>query len=177
MQKTLLRNLLLCLLGAGVVLVLGYVVYRHGYNHGSQEVRLQWEQDKAAAQAAYAELFRQMDLQQEAHREVQERIARDLVQVRQQHEEALAVQRTVYEQRLLQSARRADVYRSQAETGAASCRDLAGHAARLDEALEEGRDLVRELGSTLGLRDHQLKLLSGQIRNDRQLCEGQAHAD
>lgn len=167
------RKLLPYLIFTGVILGLGYAVYRHGLNQGSALVRLEWEKDKAAARETYAILNEKLIEQEEAYRHRQQEITDDLVQARQQHEVSLADQRTDYEQRLLQSSRRAEVYHRQAQSGAALQRDLADHAARLDRALEEGRELVRELSATLELREHQLRLLGEQILTDRLLFEGQ----
>jgi hypothetical protein len=135
--------------------------YQFGYVKGSQ-----------AIQAEIKNAYDAMAVQEVEHQKKQKEIADALAQVRTEHETTLASQRAVFDQRLLQSDRRAQVYQRQAQAGAAAQRDLASHAAQLDRALEEGRDLVRELGSTLGLRDHQLKLLGDQIRADRQLLEG-----
>lgn len=168
------RKLLPYVLIVCVILGLGYATYRHGYNHGSQKVRLLWEQDKATAQVAHTTLLELLARKGEEHRRKQQEIADELAQVRQTHEDALAQQRSSYEQRLLQSIRRATLYQRQAQAGAIAQRDLADHAARLDRALEEGIRLVEELAGTLGLRERQLILFSDQIRNDRQLLEGDA---
>lgn len=157
------------LLMAVIIGATGYFSYKTGYDLGSQEVRLEWEEDKAAARAAYDKLMDEFAKREAIHQAENERIAHELAEAQRLHDLALADQRAAFQRRLLLSEDRAAVYRRQAEAGAASCRDLASHAARLDRALEEGRGLVRELGSTLGLRDQQLKQLAGQIRADRQL--------
>ena len=76
-----------------------------------------------------------------------------------------------YSARLQQSEQRAKVYQRQAEGGATECRSLASHAARLDNSLEQGRQLVEELRATVRLRDGQIIELSNQIRADRKLLE------
>lgn len=165
----LLRKLLPYLLATAVTLGLGYALYQRGYDRGSRDVRSEWDQDKAATKAAHDALTLTYAKREESQRLEQEKIADELAQARKQHEAALSNQRINFEQRLLQSSRRAEVYQRQAEAGATARRDLASHAARLDRALEEGRGLVEELGAALRLRDHQLKLLGDQIRNDRRL--------
>lgn len=159
-----------------VILALGFAAYRHGYNQGTTKVRLEWEQDRAALHREYDSLVlksaTEAARQEEVHRVEQERVANELAKVRAESEVAAADLRASYEQRLLQSARRADVYQRQAEAGAASARDLAGHATRLDRALEEGVNLVGELSGALRFREHQLILLGRQIQADREACEG-----
>ena len=153
----------------GVILAAGYAIYKFGYKNGSQDVQLAWNQDRAAIEASHNAFAAEMIELAEACRAKQESIANELVQARKEHEVAIAGQRADYDRRLLQSARRADMYQRQAEAGAIACRDLASHAARLDRALEEGRGLVLELSTTLGLREYQLKQLGAQLLSDRQL--------
>ena len=172
MWVVLAKKLLPYFLITGVILATGFAVYRFGYKNGSRDVHLEWDQDKTAARTAYDALVAQMAELEEVHRIEQEGTANELAQVRKDHEMVLSNQRIDFNRRLLQSASRADVYQRQAEAGAAACRDLAGHAARLDRTLEEGRGLVLELSATLGLREHQLKQLGAQLLNDRQLFTG-----
>lgn len=157
---------LITILVLGVVATYAYIL---GHHQGSVLVQAQWDTDKIAYWATHDALLRQFAKQEAAHQEQQKQVADELALARKTHAAALVEQRATYEQRLLQSARRDQAYRKQAETGAAACRDLAGHAARLDRALEEGRGLVQELRGTLGLRDRQLMLLGEQILADRRL--------
>lgn len=159
MAKTLLLSLLilLALLGGG------YAMYRVGYSRGFQDVQAEWEQQESRLATKVREL-------EQRHAALQEEVALEAKRVREAHQADVAAQRLVYEQRLSQSARRAEVYRVQAEAGTASAGDLAAHAARLDRALEEGRGLVRELRSALGLREDQLRLLGQQLKSDRRLA-------
>lgn len=156
----------------GIVTAIGLYGYRRGHQAGEAEVQTLWDADKEAARKAHDELVQKLAKQEAVHAADQEEISLHLAQARNALDLALASQRSVYEQRLLQSSRRSEVYRSQAEAGTASCRDLASHAAELDRALEEGRGLVGELRETLGLRDRQVILLGQQIMDDRRLFEG-----
>jgi len=174
---TILKKLLPSLLVVAVLLGLGYAVYRKGYNEGVQDVTLEWELDKAAQRAAHDALVAEYEKRETAHKAENARITHELAEVQKAHEVALAEQRSAYQHRLLLSSERAAVYQRQAEAGAAECRDLAGHAARLDRALEEGRHLVRELRGTLGLRDRQVIELGKQILNDRKLVAGENHGE
>lgn len=156
---------------AGVVLLflLGSWIYVSGSKHGASVVQAQWdEQQKADAQAIQA-LRDEYALKEEAHRIENRKITHELAEAQKTYEVTLAEQRAEYDRRLQLSTNRAAIYQRQAESGAAQCRSLASHAARLDQTLEEGRSLVRELRDTLGLRDRQLILLGQQILNDRVL--------
>lgn len=173
MLNPLYRILLLCAIVTGILVGTYAYGYARGYRAGAAEIQAQWDADKQAAREAHDELVQKLAKQEAVHASDQEQIAHDLAQARSSFDVALAGQRDVYEHRLLQSARRGQVYRDQAEASATSCRDLAGHAAELDRALEEGVGLVGELQEALGLREHQLKLLGDQILDDRRLMEGE----
>lgn len=172
-----LKKVLPYVLAALAVVGLGVYVYSRGYGSGSDTVKLKWDEDRIKARAEYdsmvLESAKRVAKQEESHKVEQERVAHELEEVRKQGEVAVAAVRDSYAQRLLQSDRRALVYQRQAEAGAAARGDLAGHAAELDRALEEGVGLVGELQATLGFREHQLILLGAQIRNDRRACEEQ----
>lgn len=157
------------ILAIGLAISLGYIVYQYGYTKGAEDIQSKWAEDRAATEAANLRLSIECAKQEENHRITQEGITNELAKARKEHEAVLSNQRIDFEHRLLQSARRAEVYQHQADSDASERRDLANHAARLDRALEEGRGLVLELSATLGLRERQLKQLGDQIRNDRQL--------
>lgn len=155
-----------------VIVSTGWAAYHFGYTRGTTEVRLAWEQAKAETRAEHDALVLELSQQVETHRVEQERIAHELAKAREDADLAIAGVRLTYEQRVLQSTRRATLYQRQAQAGAVAQRNLASHAARLDRALEEGIGLVGELQATLGLREHQLTLLGQQILRDREACEG-----
>ena len=146
-----------------VILGAAYFVYQHGYKNGSQDKDTLWRQQEAV-------LLQRIREVEARHSEQQQELAREAQQVQKQHEAAVAAQRDVYEQRLSQSSRRAEVYRAQAEAGTASSRDLAAHAALLDRTLEEGRGLVQELRTGLGFCEDRVRLLGQQLIIDRQLA-------
>ena len=146
--------------------------YSRGYASSAVDVQARQQESEKAVQVAHDQLIKKLADEVATHAQKQQQVASELAQSRRNHSLALSAQQSVYEQRLLQSARRAEVYRDQAEASAASCRDLASHAARLDQALEEGRGLVNEFRETLGLRDQQLMLLARQIEADRQFFAG-----
>lgn len=164
------------LLGLIVITALGST-YWYGHTRGAASIQAQWDADKEADRISYwnmrNKLAQKLAEQEATHVAGQKQVSDELAQVREAHGVALLAQRSGYEQRLLQSSRRAQVYREQAEGSTTSCRDLAGHAAQLDRTLEEGRSLVAELRGTLGLRDQQVTLLGKQILTDRLLLAGE----
>lgn len=158
MKKILLSSLVILLLvGAG-----GYLLYHHGYKNGVQDKESEWRQQESRLLAQVNDLEAQ-------HAKQQKEVADEVEHVRKTYAADVAGQRVVYEQRLSQSDRRSKVYRSQAEACGTSSRDLANHAAKLDRSLEEGRGVVRELGSALGYCEDRVRLLGNVIKNDRQI--------
>ena len=159
---------------AGVLLFLLYSwIYHYGSKHGASEVQAEWNQQKEADAKVIEDLKTKYASMEATHREENTRITHELAEAKQSHAVALAKQRAEYDRRLQLSANLAAIYQRQAEGGEVECRGLASHAARLDQALEEGRHLVRELGETIRLRDQQLISLGQQIKADRNLFDGE----
>jgi hypothetical protein len=171
MRETLLKISLLCSITCLILGLSCWFGYRQGMGQGMATVQAKWDADKIAQQKFQLELQEQFFEQEALYYAKQEYYAHELALLRKNHATDLSNQRTIYEQRLLQSARRSEVYQSQAEASVASCRDLASHAARLDRALEEGRGLVEEFRETLRFREQQLIFLGEQILSDRQSGE------
>lgn len=159
MIKVLLSSLVILV----IVITGGYLLYRHGYKVGFQDVQVEWRQQEGKLIAQVAEL-------EARHAKQIKDIADEAERTRKEHEANVTGQRTVLEQRLSQSNRRAQVYRTQADACGTSSRDLAAHAASLDRSLEEGRGLVLELRSHLGFCENRVRLLGDVIKSDRQLA-------
>lgn len=157
------------LLATLVLFLLGSWIYNSGSKYGASIVQAKWDSAKEQDRQKIYDLKQKYDDKEETHRAKNQRINHELAEAKRAYEVALAEQRAEYDRRLQLSSNRAAIYQRQAESGAAQCRSLASHAARLDQTLEEGRSLVRELRDTLGLRDRQLILLGQQILNDRVL--------
>lgn len=159
MGKVIFSSSILLLL---VLSLSGYAVYKHGYRDGFEDVQSEWRQREAVLATRVAEM-------EARHAVDQQEVADAAARIRKEHAAADAALRVESQQRLSASARRAEVYRTQATTSAATARDLAAHATRLDSALERGIDLVQRLQAALGLREDQLKLLGEQFQLDRAL--------
>lgn len=167
MNAKLIAGIVVAALAAFIV----YSIFNVGVAIGSARVQASWNAQKEADQQRITGLKEQIKQQQVTHQIDTTRIADELADAKQQYTEDLADLRSEYEQRLRSSGNRADHYQRQARGTATERDNLASHAARLDQALEEGRHLVRELGETIRLRDQQLIRLGQQITADRQLIK------
>lgn len=73
-----------------------------------------------------------------------------------------------FNSRLQQSEKRASLYLQKAKTGEAACEDIAVYTAKLDRAIVEGRELVRELTETIRYRDNELALVGKYFLEERE---------
>lgn len=159
------------LLALVLILLLCYKIYDAGSVHGASVVQEAWDAEtEERAKAIKAEEARVAALEKN-HRTEVTRLTNELSKANAAHQVELATAAADYRERLRTSEARAAVYRRQAKGGTTDRGSLASHASRLDSALEEGRSLVRELRSTLGLRDRQIEALSRQIKADRTLLD------
>lgn len=154
-----------------LVVALGVTIYFWGSSNGQDTVQKKWDEQKQEDRKAYDKLKGEYDALNRQHSYETGVLTSRLQTASQAHEDELARLNDVYAGRLQQSSKRAELYKRQAEAGTFECRSLASHAARLDESLEQGRQLVEELRSTVRLRDSQLIELGNQIRADRKLLQ------
>ena len=154
-----------------LVVALGVTIYFWGSSNGQDAVQKKWDEQKQEDRKAYDKLKGEYDALNRQHSYETGVLTSRLQTASQAHEDELARLNDVYASRLQQSGKRAELYKRQAEAGAFECRSLASHATRLDESLEQGRQLVEELRSTVRLRDSQLIELGNQIRADRKLLQ------
>lgn len=165
-------RLLPYILGSLLLFYLGSKLYQHVYEKGANSVQVQWDAAKTQHEEDIRKLKEEYALREESHRAENRRISSELAQAKLDHAAAVADIRREYDRRVQLSEQRAATYQRLAEGGAAERGSLASHASRLDATLEEGRQLVRELRETLGLRERQLRAVSHQLQNDRALIEG-----
>lgn len=140
-----------------------------GFKDGAASVQEKWDEDTDRYNTEIDRLKGIIATKEEDHRKENQRITHELAEADKRYQVELARADAEYQRRVQLSSQRATIYQHQAEGGAAQCRDLASHAAKLDSSLEEGRSLVRELRGTVELRDGQIRALSDQILNDRKL--------
>ena len=155
-----------------VIAVLTYgsfKIYGGIFARGAASIQVQWDKetdDYKRAIAALQDAFRKKET---THLLETTRINDELAETKRLHDVELANAAAEFERRLLVSANRAEIYKRQAASGPDQCLSLAGHTARLDTSLEEGRSLVEEFRRTLGLRDRQLREVGNQLLADREL--------
>ena len=153
------------------VSILGTVwyIYDAGVDSGSRQVQAKWDDEKTTYKKAMDTLRDQYATLEAKARIDNQRNSDELAEKEKSHAVALVELRREYDGRLLQSDKRASYYQRLAKGGAVEQANLASHAARLDRSLEEGRRMVAELSATLRQRDDQLRAVSKQLENDRNL--------
>ena len=154
-----------------LVVVLGATIYFWGNSNGQTTVQKKWDAQKVEDLKAIQKLQDKYNALQRNHSYEVGLLTSRLQTAESNYASELARVSSDYDSRMQQSERRASVYQRQAEAGTLECRNLASHAARLDNSLEEGRRLVEELRATVRLRDNQLIELGKQIQADRKLFE------
>ena len=139
------------------------------YVAGQRDIQEQWDAERATYKKAMDTLRDQYATLEAKARIDNQRNSDELAEKEKSHAVALVELRREYDGRLLQSDKRASYYQRLAKGGAVEQANLARHAAELDRAVEEGRRLVAELAATLRQRDDQLRAVSQQLINDRNL--------
>ena len=158
-------------IAVAVVFFIGSMIYSAIYSAGQKDIQAKWDQAKIEYQVVIDNKKTEYDTLEENARRKTDALTLELSNAKTKHAVAIVDIRAEHDKRLRQSEIRAGVYQRQAEGGAAECTRLAGHAARLDSTIEDGRRVVRELRETLGLRDSQLIELGNQIKADRILLD------
>lgn len=165
-------DLIVKYVAAPLLLLLGlFLIYTSGYNRGVRAVEDERESDRQKQEVVVAALKGQIQERERQHGKQVSEIRSELASAESRYAADLHRLAGVYDGRVRNSEQRAASYRASAEAGTAECRSLASYAAQLDFSLEEGRDVVEQLRSTLVFRDSQLKLLGDQLIADRQLYE------
>ena len=146
-----------------------WYVYDAGADSGSRQVQAKWDDEKATYKKAIDTLRDQYATLEAKARIDNQRNSDELAEKETAHAAALARLNAEYAGRMQLSEQRAGRYQRQAQGGAVEQANLARHAAELDRAVEEGRRLVAELAATIRQRDDQLRAVSQQLINDRNL--------
>lgn len=165
-----------------LILVIWYV-FSLGSKHGEANVQAKWDQQKKLDSQHIQSEQEKITKQEAQHRTNDRKISDELAKIKANEAGTIARIRGEYALRLQDSESRSSVYRVASEGGSSERAGLASYAAELDRSLSEGISLVEELQATLEVRDGQVKALSSQIINDRELINGsgkaneQAHSD
>lgn len=157
----------------GSLTYVGYTGYNAIYKRGAESVQAEWDQEVRDRIDAVKAIEAEYRTKEKEYRDELAKINHELYEARRVHEVAISELRSEYTDRLHKSESRARVYQRQAESGAAECRGLASHTARLDRSLEEGRELVMQLIQLIGFREQQLTLVGEYLLADRRLLDQQ----
>lgn len=166
MDKWILSGLLVAMLAGSHALS-----YKYGSLVGANEVSAAWADANEIRRKADDKFQKENAALMAAHLVRQQDLENELALSNARYENELSRYSSEFASRLQQSEQRAGVYSRKARSTEAERDDLARHAARLDQALEEGRALVRELWTTLRQREVTIRALGGIILNDRTLLE------
>ena len=162
--------LIIVLLGSGI----GFL---WGYSKGVNSTYSKWMEVEFGYQAQIAEL--QKAKKEAEHQfktkegELNERIKQD----QNAHDAAIAAATRDFTERLRKTEGRAKAYADMSQAGTIERAALADHAAKLDQSLEEGRYLVRELRETLRQREREIKTLGEHILNVYELINKTGNSD
>ena len=155
------------LLGGIAVGAVLFGAYSLGSSHGEAKVEADWTAERLQFAQESLRLQAEITDKEKAHQEETDRLGGLLVIASNDYAESIASIHAEFAGRLSNSEDRAAYYRRQAEAGPTESGNLAGHAAQLDRSLEEGRQLVKEFGATLGQCDTRTIILGEQILADR----------
>lgn len=133
-----------------------YISYYFGYSAGSDARLKEYQENIISLQ----ESFR---VKENEWNKKNTEISLQLADAKKEYEESISSLTGSFNDKLRQSEARASIYRSQASSSESERRSLASHAAKLDRCLTEGQQVVRELRSTVELRDKQIKLLGDEL--------------
>ena len=153
-------------------LVIGSLIWwvsHTSYVAGQRDTQEQWDAERATYKKAMDTLKDQYATLESKVRIDNQRNSDELAEKELSHAVILARLNSEYTGRMQLAEQRASRYQRQAQGGAVEQASLARHAAELDRSLEEGRRMVAELSATLRQRDDQLRAVSKQLENDRNL--------
>jgi len=155
----------------------GALGYGTGHSNGAASVQQKWDgadTKQAKAETAQATTSR---TKESTHAD-NITAAVDTYQAAQAPAATDAAERLARAERLQRTAEgRAAQYLAMSKAGDAERDRLAGHAARLDASLADGRRVAEQLRATVVERDQQIHLLADVIRADRALADAGAEPE
>lgn len=148
------------------------VLFLYGYTLGSQKQKDIYEKREKELNHQIALMKEDYRKKVEEHAKNQRQLLQDIEDTKREHEDFIADLRDEFSDRMLQSEKRGNIYRARAESAGAECRQLAEHAARLDQSLTEGRELVKEFRADLEQCRVSAHIFTDIIMNDRNHFDG-----
>lgn len=138
-----------------------------GYVAGKTLESNKYLTEKSGYLEAIAEKRQELKKLRDTHQEQQQDLLDQIEESKREYSNTVAVISSEFNDRMLESEKRSNLYRERLSTSSLECRQAAEQLSRLDRSLTEGRELVRELAEDL----KQYKLASKQIMeylaNDR----------
>lgn len=162
--------LVVALLGSGF----GYF---WGNDNGVNKTYSKWLEYERAYQQQVQELETALAKAEQQFNEKEVALNERIEENKAAHDAAIAAATRIFTERLRKSEGRAKTYADMSQAGSIERTALADHAAKLDQSLEEGRHLVRELRETLGQRDREIMSLGEYILNVHQLINKSGNSD
>lgn len=138
-------------------------------SYGRSQVQAEWDAEKEATALEVSRLKGEIAEKEKQYTTKVNLITEQLGKERDEYQAALSRNQSDYSKRLLTVQKRADVYERYSQGTASQRDDLAKHAAKLDRSLEEGRALVRDLGTTVRQRDSAIRALGSMILTEHAL--------
>lgn len=159
------------------LVIAGLYLYSMGYKASTAHHEAEDNKEKLAMLSHIDQLKDRIASNAQKYNAQSAALSEKLAAAQAEHLSYIASLKSAYALRLRESGERAGIYERMSQASAAERASLAGHAAELDRALEEGRLLVGELRSTLAQRDQQLVVVGNELVNTRQLMEAEAAGD
>lgn len=162
--------LIVALLGSGF----GYL---WGHDNGVNATYTKWLEYERAYQQQVQELEAAIANAEQLFKEKEGELNDRIKEGKAAHDAAIATATRTFTERLRKSEGRAKTYADMSQASADERSALADHTAKLDQSLEEGRHLVRELRETLGQRDREIMMLGEHIQNVYQLINNTGNSN
>lgn len=165
-------------LGA-VILVIGSIVGAAlwGYSYGHTKANNKWLEEEQRYQSQVVELQEKIRTTETEFNEKVSTLNDTITRNKAEYQNALDRAGVEFANRLRKSEGRAKTYADMSQAGEVERATLADHTAKLDQSLEEGRHLVRELRETLGQRDREIMMLGEHIQNVYQLINNTGNSN
>ena len=151
--------------------------YLWGHTNGVNTTYSKWWEYERAYQQQVRELEAALANAEQQFNEMEVALNERIKESKAAHDAAIVTATRTFTERLRKSEGRAKTYADMSQASADERAALADHAAKLDQSLEEGRHLVRELRETLGQRDREIMLLGEHIQNVYQLINNTGNSN
>lgn len=146
----------------GISLVTGS--YLKGYSAGSNKIQTAWDKEHQETKDKIQSLRDSYYEQEKEYTQKTHDLVLQLQEQEKEHELAITSLNASYNDRLLKSEQRAEVYKRMSCSTSNRGQVLSDYTTRLDKQLTEGIDLVRELRELIKLRDSQLRAIHQQFK-------------